>query len=92
VKVYAIETLWRFGVGGCVLLGFYGIIGASVGLNPLFPRPTRCRTPIFYSQGFSTIRCAIIGFKQRGNITVTDRSINFAMKKTFFTFQFLLDR
>jgi serine palmitoyltransferase len=36
---------------------------------------------ILYSQGFSTIPCVISAFAKRGDITVADHSINFAIQK-----------
>ena len=36
---------------------------------------------ILYSQGFSTIPCVISAFSKRGDITVADRGINFAIQK-----------
>ncbi|KAI9438081.1 serine palmitoyltransferase [Lactarius indigo] len=81
IKVHAIETLRKYGVGSCGPPGFYGTIDVYTDLERDIAEFLGTEASIFYSQGFSTIPCVISAFAKRGDIIVADRGINFAIQK-----------
>ncbi|KAH9037416.1 serine palmitoyltransferase [Lactarius deliciosus] len=80
-KVRAIEALWKYGVGSCGPLGFYGTIGASMDLERSIADFLGTDASIPYLQGFSTISCVVSAFAKRGDIIIADRGINFVVQK-----------
>ncbi|KAN0139450.1 Pyridoxal phosphate-dependent transferase [Lactarius tabidus] len=81
IKVRAIETLRKYGVGSCGPPGFYGTIDVHLDLERDIADFLGTEASILYSQGFSTIPCVISAFSKRGDIVVADRGINFAIQK-----------
>ncbi|KAH8980688.1 serine palmitoyltransferase [Lactarius akahatsu] len=81
IKVRAIETLRKYGVGSCGPPGFYGTIDVHTNLERDIADFLGTEASILYSQGFSTIPCVISAFAKRGDIIVADRGINFAIQK-----------
>lgn len=81
IKVRAIETLRKYGVGSCGPPGFYGTIDVHMDLERDIADFLGTEASILYSQGFSTIPCVIPAFAKRGDIIVADRGINFAIQK-----------
>ncbi|KAH9164389.1 serine palmitoyltransferase [Lactarius sanguifluus] len=60
IKVRAMETLRKYGVGNCGPPGFYGTIDIADFLGT--------EASILYSQGFSKIPCVISAFPKHGDI------------------------
>ncbi|KAH9009372.1 serine palmitoyltransferase [Lactarius deliciosus] len=81
IKVRAIETLRKYGVGSCGPPGFYGTIDVHTNLERDIADFLGTEASILYSQGFSTIPCVISAFAKRGDIIVADWGINFAIQK-----------
>ncbi|KAH8977845.1 serine palmitoyltransferase [Lactarius hatsudake] len=81
IKVRAIETLRKYGVGSCGPPGFYGTIDVHTNLERDIADFLGTEASILYSQGFSTIPCVISAFAKRGDIIVADRGVNFAIQK-----------
>ncbi|KAH8979537.1 serine palmitoyltransferase [Lactarius hatsudake] len=81
IKVHAIETLRKYGVGSCGPPGFYGTIDVHTNLERDIADFLGTEASILYSQGFSTIPCVISVFAKRGDIIVADRGVNFAIQK-----------
>ncbi|KAH8979530.1 serine palmitoyltransferase [Lactarius hatsudake] len=81
IKVRAIETLRKCGVGCCGPPGFYGTIDVHTSLERDIADLLGTEASILYSQGFSTIPCVISAFAKRGDIIVADRGVNFAIQK-----------
>ncbi|KAH8988182.1 serine palmitoyltransferase [Lactarius hatsudake] len=81
IKVHAIETLRKYGVGSCGPPGFYGTIDVHTNLERDIADFLGTEASILYSQAFSTIPCVISVFAKRGDIIVADRGVNFAIQK-----------
>ncbi|KAH9032096.1 serine palmitoyltransferase [Lactarius hengduanensis] len=81
IKVRAIETLRKYGVGSCGPPRFYGTIDVHTNLERDIADFLGTEASILYSQGFSTIPCVISAFAKRANIIVADRGINFTIQK-----------
>ncbi|KAH8978749.1 serine palmitoyltransferase [Lactarius akahatsu] len=81
IKVRAIETLRKYGVGCCGAPGHYGTTDVHVALERDIADFLGTETSILNSQGFSTIPSVISAFAKRGDIIVADRGINFAIQK-----------
>ncbi|KAH8988171.1 serine palmitoyltransferase [Lactarius hatsudake] len=81
IKVRAIETLRKYGVGCCGAPGHYGTTDVHVDLERDIADFLGTETSILNSQGFSTIPSVISAFAKRGDIIVSDRGINFAIQK-----------
>ncbi|KAH8986387.1 serine palmitoyltransferase [Lactarius hatsudake] len=75
IKVHAIETLRKYGVGSCGPPGFYGTIDVHTNLERDIADFLGTEASILYSQGFSTIPCVISVFAKRGDIIVADRGV-----------------
>ncbi|KAH9016370.1 serine palmitoyltransferase [Lactarius deliciosus] len=81
IKVRAIETLRKYGVGSCGPPGFYGTTNVHMDLERDIADFLGTEASILYSQGFSTIPCVISAFEKRGDIIVADRGVNFAIRR-----------
>ncbi|KAH9009366.1 serine palmitoyltransferase [Lactarius deliciosus] len=81
IKVRAIETLRKYGVGSCGPPGFYGTIDVHTNLERDIADFLGTEASNLYFQGFSTIPCVISAFAKRGDIIVADRGVNFAIQK-----------
>ncbi|KAH9164367.1 serine palmitoyltransferase [Lactarius sanguifluus] len=85
IKVRAIETLRKYGVGCCGAPGHYGTADVHVDLERDIADFLGTETSILNSKGFSTIPSVISAFAKRSDqgsdIIVSDRGINFAIQK-----------
>ncbi|KAH8979523.1 pyridoxal phosphate-dependent transferase, partial [Lactarius hatsudake] len=81
IKVHAIETLRKYGVGSCGPPGFYGTIDVHTNLERDIVDFLGTEASILYSQGFSTIPCVISAFAKCGDIITADWGVNFAIQK-----------
>ncbi|EJF56701.1 serine palmitoyltransferase [Dichomitus squalens LYAD-421 SS1] len=81
IKVAALDTLKRFGLGSCGPPGFYGTQDVHIQLEKDIADFLGTEASIIYSQAFATISSVIPAFCKRGDIIVADRGVNFAIQK-----------
>ncbi|KAH9029820.1 hypothetical protein EDB85DRAFT_2249882 [Lactarius pseudohatsudake] len=81
IKVHAIETLRKYGVGSCGPPGFYSTIDVYTNLERDIVDFLRTEASILYSQGFLKIPCMISASTKHGDIIIADQGINFTIQK-----------
>ncbi|KAI9429281.1 serine palmitoyltransferase [Lactarius indigo] len=80
-SLYSFTEPPKYGVDSCGPPGFYGTIGVQMDFERDITDFLGTEASNLYSQGFSTILCVISVFAKCGDITVTDRSIIFAVQR-----------
>ncbi|KAH9042474.1 hypothetical protein EDB85DRAFT_2139054 [Lactarius pseudohatsudake] len=81
IKVRAMETLRKYGVGSCGPPRFYSTIDVHTNFERDIADFLRTEASILYSQGFLKIPCVISAFAKHGDIIIADRGINFTIQK-----------
>uniref|UniRef100_A0AAY4B4W4 Serine palmitoyltransferase 1 n=1 Tax=Denticeps clupeoides TaxID=299321 RepID=A0AAY4B4W4_9TELE len=81
VKVCALASLQKYGVGTCGPRGFYGTFDVHLELEERLAKFMRTEEAIIYSYGFATIASAIPAYSKRGDIVFVDEAACFSIQK-----------
>uniref|UniRef100_A0A4W4GZC3 Serine palmitoyltransferase 1 n=1 Tax=Electrophorus electricus TaxID=8005 RepID=A0A4W4GZC3_ELEEL len=81
VKVCALASLKKYGVGTCGPRGFYGTFDVHLELEERLAKFMRTEEAIIYSYGFATIASAIPAYSKRGDIIFVDEAACFSIQK-----------
>uniref|UniRef100_A0A7N8XRQ1 Serine palmitoyltransferase 1 n=1 Tax=Mastacembelus armatus TaxID=205130 RepID=A0A7N8XRQ1_9TELE len=81
VKVSALASLKKYGVGTCGPRGFYGTFDVHLELESRLAKFMKTEEAIIYSYGFATIASAIPAYSKRGDIIFVDEAACFSIQK-----------
>uniref|UniRef100_A0A8C1RLJ9 Serine palmitoyltransferase 1 n=1 Tax=Cyprinus carpio TaxID=7962 RepID=A0A8C1RLJ9_CYPCA len=81
VKLKALLSLKKYGVGTCGPRGFYGTFDVHLELEERLAKFMRTEEAIIYSYGFATIASAIPAYSKRGDIIFVDEAACFSIQK-----------
>uniref|UniRef100_A0A8C1H329 Serine palmitoyltransferase 1 n=1 Tax=Cyprinus carpio carpio TaxID=630221 RepID=A0A8C1H329_CYPCA len=81
VKLKALSSLKKYGVGTCGPRGFYGTFDVHLELEERLAKFMRTEEAIIYSYGFATIASAIPAYSKRGDIIFVDEAACFSIQK-----------
>ncbi|NP_001018307.1 serine palmitoyltransferase 1 [Danio rerio] len=81
VKLKALASLKKYGVGTCGPRGFYGTFDVHLELEERLAKFMRTEEAIIYSYGFATIASAIPAYSKRGDIIFVDEAACFSIQK-----------
>nr|XP_055065143.1 serine palmitoyltransferase 1 [Misgurnus anguillicaudatus] len=81
VKLKALTSLKKYGVGTCGPRGFYGTFDVHLELEERLAKFMRTEEAILYSYGFATIASAIPAYSKRGDIIFVDEAACFSIQK-----------
>ncbi|XP_056592620.1 serine palmitoyltransferase 1 [Triplophysa dalaica] len=81
VKLKALTSLKKYGVGTCGPRGFYGTFDVHLELEERLAKFMRTEEAIIYSYGFATIASAIPAYSKRGDIIFVDEAACFSIQK-----------
>uniref|UniRef100_A0A672MN59 Serine palmitoyltransferase 1 n=1 Tax=Sinocyclocheilus grahami TaxID=75366 RepID=A0A672MN59_SINGR len=81
VKLKALSSLKKYGVGTCGPRGFYGTFDVHLELEERLAKFMRTEEAIIYSYGFATIASAIPAYSKRGDIVFVDEAACFSIQK-----------
>ncbi|XP_052464562.1 serine palmitoyltransferase 1 isoform X2 [Carassius gibelio] len=81
VKLKALSSLKKYGVGTCGPRGFYGTFDVHLELEERLAKFMGTEEAIIYSYGFATIASAIPAYSKRGDIIFVDEAACFSIQK-----------